>query len=179
MVQPVVIADYDPKWPSLYEEEKARILGALGTKMVAIEHIGSTAVPGLAAKAIIDMMVGVAALSDAERCIGPMITLGYRYRPEMEDTMPERRYFTRGGVKGDSHHLHMVQMGSPFWERHLLFRNYLRTHGEVAQEYQRLKLELAARYGTDRDGYSDAKTPFIRGVEEKARGERPPSLFSQ
>lgn len=178
MDDPVVIADYDPAWPARFEAEKARIVGAIGAWVVAVEHIGSTAVPGLAAKPILDIMVGLPSLDCAAQCIAPLQALGYEYVPEFEATIPERRYFRRKWA-GEAYHLHMVAVTSAFWERHLLFRDYLRTHPETARAYERLKRELAARFGHDRAAYTDAKTAFITAVEEQARaacsrGAEPP-----
>lgn len=168
MAHPVVIADYDPQWPILFEEEKGRILGVTGERVLAIEHIGSTAVPGLGAKPVIDIMVGVRRLADAKECVEPLRSIGYKYEPEAEAEIPERRYFDKGLPGARTHHLHMVEVSSDFWERHLLFRDYLRKHPGVAGQYYRLKKELAARYKTDRAGYTEAKTAFIRSVEDKA-----------
>lgn len=167
----VIIADYDPAWPLRFEAERARILQAIGRWAVAVEHIGSTAVPGLASKPIIDIMVGVADLDSAAHCIAPLQAMGYEYVPEFEATLPERRYFRRR-LSGDAYHLHMVAVTSDFWERHLLFRDYLRVHPETARAYERLKRDLAARFGRDRAAYTDAKTAFITTVEEKARAEK-------
>jgi GrpB-like predicted nucleotidyltransferase (UPF0157 family) len=169
MTAPVVIVDYDPQWPIRYQEEKGRILEAIGRVIVAIEHIGSTAVPGLGAKPIIDIMVAVSHLADAEECIEPLQGMGYEYAPKLEVSMPQRRYFDKGPPGGRTHHLHMVELASEFWQRHLLFRDFLRDHPQVAREYDQLKRELAARYGSDRVGYTEAKTPFIRSVEARAR----------
>ncbi len=171
MDDPIVIADYDPAWPARFEAEKARILGAIGAWAVAVEHIGSTAVPGLAAKPIIDILAGVASLDCAAQCIPPLQALGYKYVPEFEATIPERRYFDRKQA-GEVFHLHLVAVTSAFWERHLLFRDYLRTHPDTARAYERLKRELAVRFGSDRAAYTDAKTAFIRAVEEQARAAR-------
>jgi len=173
--EPIRIADYDALWPVLYEEEKGRVLAAIGPWVADIQHVGSTAVPGLGAKPIIDIMVGLRSLDDARHCIAPLEAIGYQYIPEYEDELPERRYFRRPG--GDiyrgrgTHHLHMVETTSEFWRRLLLFRDYLRGHPEVAREYESLKQELAARYGADREGYTEAKTAFIRALEEKAGAE--------
>jgi len=164
----VTIVDYDPQWPILYQEEKRRILEAIGHVIVAIEQVGSTAVPGLGAKPIIDIMVAVSHLADAEACIDPLQGIGYEYAPELEVSMPQRRYFDKGPAEARIH-LHMVELTSGFWERHLLFRDFLRDHPEVAREYDRLKRELAAEYGSDRAGYTEAKTSFIRSVEARAR----------
>lgn len=171
MTAPVVIVDYDPKWPILYEEEKARIHGVIGHAVVAIEHIGSTAVPGLGAKPIIDIMVALRRLADAEECVEPLQSIGYEYVPEYNDIIPERRYFHKGPAEARTHHLHMVELTSDFWERHMLFRDFLRTHPEEAQQYYDLKKELAGKYRSDREAYTEAKTAFIESVVDKARTE--------
>jgi len=170
MISPVVISDYSPQWPVLYEEEKVKILEVIGQRVVEIQHIGSTAVPGLGAKPIIDIMVGVRQLADAEGCIKPLQSIGYEYVPEHEASIPERRYFRKGPVNAHRH-LHMVEVSGDFWERHLLFRDFLRTHPEVADEYLALKKGLAVKYGTERERYTDAKTSFIEQVVERARTE--------
>ncbi len=164
MNYPVEIVDYDPQWPVVYGEEKGRILDVIGRRIVAIEHVGSTAIPGLAAKPIIDIMVAVRRLADAEECIEPLQSIGYEYVPEFEAELPERRFFRKGPPEARTHHIHMIELTSEFWERHLLFRDYLRSHPDVAQQYYKLKKELADRYGSDREAYADAKTPFIESV---------------
>lgn len=165
----VEIVEYDPKWTALYREEKARILAAIGHSVVGIEHIGSTAVVGLGAKPIIDIMVGVNCLSDAQLCIEPLASLGYRYQPEHEGTMPERRFFGKGEPPKEQHyHVHMVEKGGEFWRRHLAFRDYLRSHPEASRRYCELKKKLASEYGSDREGYTEAKTSFIESIVAKA-----------
>jgi len=161
--------EYDPRWPTLYEEEKDRILAVAGDFIVAIEHIGSTAVPGLGGKPIIDILPAVRSLADAEQCIGPLEGIGYEYVQEYNDLIPERRYFHKGPEDARTVHLHMVEQTSEFWERHLSFRDWLRTHPEDAQEYYRLKTELAARFGPDREGFTHAKGPFIESIVARAR----------
>lgn len=170
MPRPVIIVDYDPKWPDAFAAEKARIEAALAGQEALIEHVGSTAVPGLSAKPIIDILIGVPDLDVADRCVAPLVALGYEYFPEHEATMPERRYLDRIG-EPLSYHLHMVAAGGEFWQRHLAFRDYLRAHPEVADQYDRLKRDLAERYRDDREAYTNAKTDFIRSVEERARRE--------
>lgn len=167
----VVIVEYNPRWPAMYQEERQSILTATGDLIVAIEHIGSTAVPGLGAKPIIDIMAAVRELVDAERCVEPLKTIGYEYVPEYNDIIPERRYFHKGPAEARTHHLHMVELTSDFWERHMLFRDFLRTHPEEAQQYYDLKKELAGKYRSDREGYTEAKTAFIESVVDKARTE--------
>jgi GrpB-like predicted nucleotidyltransferase (UPF0157 family) len=166
---PVIIVEYDPRWPGTYEEERDRILEVAGEWIVAMEHVGSTAVPGLGGKPIIDIMPAVQRLADAERCIEPLASIGYEYVPEYNEIIPERRYFHKGPAEARSFHLHVVERTSEFWERHLLFRDSLGAHPEEAQEYYLLKKSLAARFGRDREGYTDAKTAFIEGVVTRAR----------
>jgi GrpB-like predicted nucleotidyltransferase (UPF0157 family) len=167
----IIIADYDPRWPILYAQERELILSVTGQDLVAIEHIGSTAVPGLGAKPIIDIMAAVGSLSDAERCISPLARIGYEYVPEFEDVMPERRYFRKSAGRTRTHHLHMVELESDFWRRHLLFRNFLRAHPATAEQYYCLKKELALKFRTNLEAYTDAKTSFIKEVVERAKME--------
>ena len=146
-------------------------MSAIGNKVVAVEHIGSTAVPGLGAKPIIDIMVGLCRLSDAEDCIEPLRRIGYEYVPELEAEIPERRYFHKGpsNVPEKHYHLHMAEINSDFWNVQILFRDYLRTHSDSAQEYFELKKDLAAKHRFDREGYNEAKTSFIKSTIAKAR----------
>jgi GrpB-like predicted nucleotidyltransferase (UPF0157 family) len=173
----VRIVDYDPGWPAMYEAEKKAILGAAGEWLVAIEHIGSTSVPGLAAKPVIDIMGAVVSLDDAQNIIEPLATLGYDYVPEYEVEMPHRRYFRKGrrGNQGDKYHLHVVEPNGEFWHRHPAFRDYLRAHPEAANDYAELKRRLAVEHDTDVDAYTDAKSEFILGIQEKAAAARSPS----
>ena len=169
----VEIVDYDPKWVTLYREERAKILAAIGHLIVAVEHIGSTAVVGLGAKPVIDIMVGVNRLSDAQECMEPLGSIGYEYQPQHEATMPERRFFRKGEPPKEQHyHLHVVEKGSEFWKRHLAFRDYLRTHPETSRQYCELKKKLASEYGSDREGYTEAKTSFIESIVAKAQCNR-------
>lgn len=167
--EPITVVDYDPAWVDAYEEEERQIRNAIGDHLEAIEHIGSTAIPELAAKPIIDIMVGVETLDDADRCIEPLQILGWSYAPEFEESTPHRRYFRKMDSENHTHHLHMVEITSDWWERHVLFRDYLREHPEVAREYEALKRELAEQHRWDVNEYAGAKTDFIRNVEERAR----------
>ncbi len=130
---PVVISDYDDSWPAKFDEEKQHLERAIGKIVTRIEHIGSTSVPGLAAKPVIDMMVGLRTLDEAEECITPIEKLGYIYVPEFEGTMPERRYFRKTAANGlTTHQQHMVTESSSFWQRHIEFCDYLRAHPKLA-----------------------------------------------
>ena len=172
MSRSVRIVDYDPRWSVLFEKERRQIEEVIEHNVVRIEHIGSTAVHGLGAKPIIDIMVSVNRLSDAEKCIEPLESIGYEYVPEYEVSIPERRYFHKGHPPKEQHyHLHMVELTSDFWRKHLLFRDFLRTHPKVAQEYYELKKRLAVEYGSNREGYTNTKTSFIESVITEASAE--------
>ncbi len=168
-VRPVVIVGYDPAWPAAYEVERGRIAAALGEAMagvVAIEHVGSTSVPGLAAKPVIDIMVGVRRLAGGLRCITPMVELGYECVGE--HGVPGRIYFRRGAPR--THHVHLVEHSGEFWRRHLAFRDALLASPALVERYAALKRDLASRHRDDSDGYTDAKTPFIEAALAQAGG---------
>ncbi len=171
-VDPVVVVPYDEAWPSLFEEERARIERAIVPRMEQIEHIGSTSVPGLAAKPVIDIMVGVRSLEDSPALVGRLEAIGYEYVPEFEQQIPFRRYFRklRGGRR--THQIHLVERSNAeWWVRHVLFRDYLRAHPEVAEGYARLKYEVSDRFREDRAAYTDAKTGFISEIVRRAEGD--------
>lgn len=133
-----------------------------------MEHIGSTSISGLAAKPTIDILIGIRNLGEAGLFIPLLQSAGYVNVPEFEQDMPERRYFYRGRKVEDDFHLHMVESGSPFWKRHLAFRDHLRTHPDEVKAYEVLKLALAKKFRGDRDGYTGAKTEFITRIEKAA-----------
>ena len=167
MNEPVVriqIVAYDPTWPAQYEDERQRVARAMAILAPRIEHIGSTAVPGLAAKPIIDLLVIVDRLESPERYGELLGSLGYAYFAVLGNH--ERHSFGRGTPH--THHIHVVQAGSEEHARPIAFRDYLRAHPEVARRYGELKRTLAARYAHDRQGYVDAKTEFIRETVARA-----------
>ena len=166
----VRVVDYDARWPSMFEEARAEIVGVCGPALVAVEHIGSTSVPGLAAKPIIDILAAVVRLEEARHLVGPLAAVGYEYVPEHEAALPGRRFFRKGRRGAGTHHLHVVELGGWEWRRQLLFRDYLRARPEAVAEYERLKRHLAA-HAADRGAYTDAKAPFIKSVVEKALAE--------
>ena len=167
-VTSIIIAPYDPQWPILFEQEKHLLIEALNKWPLIIEHIGSTAVPGLAAKPIIDIMIGIESLEMANpEFIAALAHLGYEYVPEYEKEIPDRRYFRKNSQEGvRTHQIHVAQQASEFWHRHLTFRDYLRTHPEAAQEYAELKQHLATMY-TDTQEYAQAKSDFIQKTLNK------------
>jgi len=170
MNEPVRVIEYDPRWPRLYEEEKGRIRDALGNAALDIQHIGSTAVPGMGAKPIIDIMVSVPELAAAERCVQALESLGYEFRGEAG--IPGRLFFGKGTPR--THHLHMVEQESDFWKSHILFRDLLRGHPDEARRYHKLKRQLAARFGADREAYTEGKASFVESVLAKARDAATP-----
>ncbi len=168
----LVIVSYDPQWPALYEGERDAIRRAIGDRLVATEHVGSTAVPNLGAKPIVDVMGALPRLADAEACIAPLAAIGYHFVPEAMHDLPDDRYFerwTEGYEQGrELAHLHLTAHGSAFWRDHLLFRDFLRAHPQTAREYEDLKRQLAPRHLSGAT-YAPAKGEFIQAVLAEAR----------
>lgn len=156
----VILADPAPEWPSLYVQEAARIVAALGPAVVAIEHYGSTSIPGIKAKPIIDLLVGLPRLDDALNHVGAMEALGYDYA--VHAGVPDHHIFGKGAAR--THLAHLVEHEGPSWFECLRFRDALRADAELARAYERLKVELAARYPRDRAAYTEGKTAFVTGV---------------
>lgn len=165
---PIVIEPYHVEWLKEFKFEASLIRLVISRYVTAIEHIGSTSVPGLAAKPIIDMLIGVKSLADAPHFIRCLTLLGYVYVQKHEVDLPERRYLYKQRRGEDTFHLHMVEPQSEFYRRHIAFRDYLRSHPEAVAEYAALKLRLASEFGSDRSGYTDAKSEFIQSIERKA-----------
>src|SRR4051794_20288642 len=166
----IVIADYDPAWPAQFEQERAEVLARLGSLVVAIEHVGSTAVPGLAAKPIIDLLVGVHSLTEARsRGIEKLQGAGYTFMPEYRSWLPDELFFRKGPPGPWTHHLHVMEPSNSGWERRLLFRDHLRAHPEAARAYAALKRTLAASFKDDIAAYRTAKDTFVRDAIAKAR----------
>jgi GrpB-like predicted nucleotidyltransferase (UPF0157 family)/GNAT superfamily N-acetyltransferase len=170
MPGPIEIVAPDPRWPGWFGEENALVRATLGKSLLGIEHIGSTSVPGLGGKPTIDMMAGVAGRNEADAALPVLAAIGYTdVTPESED--PEWYYcIGKGGGAARRFHLHLVRSESGFWRRHIVFRDFLRSHAAVAEEYFELKQSLAARCRDERMKYCTAKTAFIRLVEAQAAG---------
>jgi GrpB-like predicted nucleotidyltransferase (UPF0157 family) len=170
----IAVVSYDAAWPELFRQEKEHLLSCLPVELIRrIEHFGSTAVPGLSAKPIVDMLVEVASLEETKRSIVPILeSQGYDYfwRPTWGDDVPPwyAWFIKRDGKGARTHHIHMVEREFEHWDR-LLFRDYLIAHPEAAWEYQVLKLRLASAYPNDRRAYTSAKTEFIVRVTERAK----------
>ena len=168
----VEIVDYDPRWPLLFDEEAKRLRAVLDPSLiVGLEHFGSTAIPGLSAKPIIDILIAIAVRSlTAARAtfVDALRKLDYVYWAD--NPKKDRMFFVKGmppfGSKR-SHHVHVTELEGEMWRR-LAFRDYLRVHPEEAETYQRLKRRLAAEHQTDREAYTDAKSAYVESVMRKA-----------
>jgi GrpB-like predicted nucleotidyltransferase (UPF0157 family) len=163
---PIIIERYDRTWPVRFESERRLLTPVLTPWLVGpIEHIGSTAVAGLAAKPIIDIMAAVAELASSRPAIEALKSLSYCYFDYRADVM---HWFCKPSDFERTHHLHLVPLGSPLWRDRLAFRDRLRADAATRRSYTELKFTLAARYGDDREAYTEAKTDFIRSVLEAA-----------
>ncbi len=167
MTDDIILEPAHPEWPELFEREKARLLAAFGPRFIALEHIGSTAVHGLDAKPVIDMLGGVASIAAADALLEPLCTVGWDTSPEFNATLSDRRFLLRWPEGVRTHHLHLVVYGGEPWRSMLGFRERLRSHPELAERYRKLKIELVAAHKTDRFAYTEAKTAFIADALER------------
>ncbi|KAA1039283.1 GrpB family protein [Macrococcus equipercicus] len=161
----VIVEPYDSIWQHLYIEEARKLRDVFKDQLVAIHHIGSTAVPGLAAKPVIDIMPVVKDLASVDDLTDCLTALGYTVHGE--NGIPGRRYFQKGG-DNRTHHVHVYQKGDANIVRHLAFRDYLRTFRGEMERYQALKFELAQRYPFDIASYIEGKNIFVLVMEQKA-----------
>ena len=170
----VEVVPHNPKWHEAYQLESQRIINALDDNVVAVHHIGSTAIAGIYAKPIIDILVEVQDLSKLD---GHSSTQSLGYEAMGEFGIRDRRYFIKYDSDGQrTHHIHIFKAGSPQVERHLAFRDYMRFHPESAKEYSSLKQHLAAKYPQDIDRYMDGKDEFIKLMDRKAAQWRSQSV---
>lgn len=162
----IKIDEYSEDWPAVFEGEKKIIQNTIGN--VEIRHIGSTSVPGLSAKPVIDMMGKVESLEDVKNFIEPLEKIGYVYIPELELQIPDRKFFQKRVGDVPKYHLSFAEPASRYWKEHILFRDYLRAHPEAVKEYENLKKQLAGKFVSDFDAYNAGKTEFIKSILEKA-----------
>ena len=167
----LILSPYDPRWPEQYAKEHVRIAHALGATARRIEHHGSTAVPGMAAKPVIDIQISVGALQTMERFRIPLEELGYIHVPNEDDVFCP--FFHRPRAWPHAYHVHVVAFGGDEEARTLAFRDYLRDHADVALEYATLKSNLASQFSAgefaSRQAYADAKSEFINRITQLAR----------
>ena len=165
MANPVIILDYDPNWPGIFQSLRQRIADALGDLAAAIEHVGSTSVPDLAAKPIIDIDVLLAAEGMLSAAIDRLASVGYVHRGNLG--IPEREAF-HTPINDPPHHLYVCPPGSAEFRKHVAFRDYLRAHPKEAKVYGELKITLAQRFREDRAAYNLAKTEFVLDLTNRA-----------
>ena len=165
---PVLVVDYDPEWPRLFQREAGRVQTALGDQVVSIEHVGSTSVPGLAAKPRIDMLLVVADSADESAYVPALEAAGYVLHIREPDWY-EHRMFNGPDIAVN---LHVLSLGCPEIERMLLFRDWLRDNSSDRQLYERTKRELARRDWKYVQNYADAKTAVVEEILARARGEK-------
>ena len=161
--EPLHIATYDPKWSEMFQHEKARLLRVFSADLVKIEHVGSTAVPGLDSKPIIDMLGGVRTMEVAQALLAPLREYGYVTPPECNSLLVDRRWLMRHAGGHRTHHLHLVVINEQGWNQTIKFRDALIADSKVAKKYQELKYCLVSM-GKDRTEYIKAKTTFIDKV---------------
>lgn len=167
---PVELVPYDRAWTEKFESERELLARVLDEWLVgSIEHVGSTAVPGLVAKPVIDIMVGVESLAASEPAIRVLAGFDYCYSPYKTDVM---HWFCKPRPEHRTHHLHLIPFGSELWRDRLLFRDTLRCDRDVAELYQNLKQDLATRFRYDREAYTDGKSDFIARILASARGPK-------
>ena len=165
----IAVVAYSPTWPLLFEDERVRLAVVLGDNAVEIEHIGSTSVPGLSAKPVIDILVALERFDPIEECDRRLAPLGYS-RPSAQDfDETEHRFYRKGSPR--SHHLHLVEYGTWEHQRHLVFRDYLRAHPDIARLYADVKRELALAFKHNRPAYTNGKTAFIKSIVARALEE--------
>lgn len=178
----ISIIPYNPEWPLLFEKESEFLRHKLPASLIArIEHFGSTAIPGLAAKPIIDMLVEVNSLEEAQKQIVPLLeSEGYDYFWRMDSQHPYAWFIKRNAEGKRTHHIHMVEVDSMLWER-LYFRDYLKKFPTEAKRYEELKQSLSEKYPNDRVAYTAGKAEFVVSVTESAKqyyGTQPNNSFN-
>jgi GrpB-like predicted nucleotidyltransferase (UPF0157 family) len=161
----VRLVEYAPEWKRYFEQEKIALQTSLGSMILDIQHVGSTSIPGMIAKPIVDIAIAVDDFEESRACIPLVERLGYEFRGELG--IPRRHYFTKGNPR--LFHIHMNEIKSREWQDQLLFRDYLRQNRKLAKEYAELKRQLARQYPRDRGAYLDGKTVFIKRVIQLAR----------
>ena len=165
--EPLLITDYNPVWPVKFKKEKARLLQVFSSSFIEIEHIGSTAVPGLGAKPIIDLMAGVESIFMADDLLQPLRDYGYFTPPNCNDALTDRRWLLRHANGHRTHHLHIVIYGSQGWDRAIQFREALKADVKILKQYEKLKRDLVIITDNNRGAYISAKSEFIEMILNK------------
>ena len=167
----VKLVDHNPKWLKAFKDEKKQLQEIFGVDVLGVEHVGSTAIPGIKAKPIMDLMVAVPDIDDYEKYIEGLLKMGYQFRRDYRGTDQEHILFVKGPEEKRTHYLKLCELNSEFWDEHIIFRDYLIDHPEKAKEYEELKIELNKKYSKDRDTYTKMKEDFIKQILELATKE--------
>jgi len=168
----VNIAPYSRDWPHYFLQLESELLAIFDRHTINVQHIGSTSVPNLAAKPVIDIALGADSLVVIEERISRLELMGYQYKSKYEREIPMRRYFVRPEGNLPRIHLHGIVINSSLWQQHIVFRDALRSDPALAAQYQLLKTELAVRFSNDKSSYTLAKAPFIQAVINSAMPDR-------
>lgn len=161
----VIVTPYQSSWPEAFQEEKEQLKTIFGDRLLAVHHIGSTSVPGLSAKPILDILPVVDSLDGIEAFDAAMEQIGYEAKGEFG--MSGRRYYRKGG-DNRTHHIHLYADGNPEIMRHVVFRDYLRQHPEEVEAYSTIKERLAHQYPEDISAYIAGKDSFVKTMEQRA-----------
>ena len=161
----VRLSFYNPAWERLYKKEEKILYSVIGKYILDIQHIGSTSIPGVKAKPIIDIAIGVKELKSGKKCIKLLKELGYEYK--YDAGIKGRLFFAKGSEKSRTHYIHIVKLNGRLWKNFILFRDYLLKHKKSVKEYNELKEELARKYKDNRDTYTAQKDSFIQGIIKK------------
>jgi len=166
----VELSDYRDDWPEMFEAERVFLLDTIGEWLQgSIEHVGSTAVPGMMAKPVIDIMFGVNDLDSSVEAIDVLQHNGYCYAPYKVELM---HWFCKPSPEYRTHHLHLVPFGSSLWKERITFRDILRSNPDIAAQYGKLKRSLADELAEDRESYTERKWPFVRKVLDEYATEK-------
>ncbi|PAB60367.1 GrpB family protein [Anaeromicrobium sediminis] len=161
----IEVVPHNSEWKEEYEKEAKKIYSIMGNEIAEIHHIGSTSIPNIYAKPIIDILIGVKDIKNVDKYNNEMEKLGYIAKGEYG--ILGRRFFLKG-LYNRTHHLHVFQIGNPEIKRHLNFRDYMLVHSKEAEDYEKLKKELAIKFRYDNEGYCNGKNDFIKDIDKKA-----------
>ena len=162
----VKLLPYNPAWKKLYKKEEKFLRSVIGKQVLDIQHVGSTSIPGVKAKPIIDIAIGVKNLKSGKKCIKPLEKLGYEHKGGAG--IKGRHFFAKGSEKNRTHYVHIVKLNGRFWKNCILFRDYLQKHKRTIKKYNELKEKLAKKYKDNRKKYTAQKHSFIQGIIKKA-----------
>ncbi len=165
----VKLEEHKEEWKEEYQKEVSRLKSALGNQFLGFEHIGSTAIQGIKAKPIIDMIATVENLGNAEQIVSKLEKQGYEHRPNGD--MEDRKFLAKGPEEKRTHYLSLTEKQSNFYSRTTAFRDYLNSHPEEAKKYSKIKQKLANKHANQRSKYTEKKSEFIENILEKARNQ--------